>query len=528
MKTKKKINSTIAAWAVLGIAICFCGFMVFMAVRTNRSNKKERLRETVEYYATAYEDEWNFKNYMAAEYPKAVEKANVKLSDLDKFTYEEYTTVHVSMWSVEMLSPDWYYFYFAEPIVYSDYEIETPQDLWEYLTKILSIGSVKKVYLNLDPYELYLNYYAAVYYDSEILTYEEYLENYIFSYFESFPEVEFTVYLPIVQLSEWVEKGNEYFEKSLNVWCSFMMFCHWYDNVDFAYMGSEEGIVALDSNFAKSKVLIDEVAKKTYLYMWAYDDYAITQPELAAIKEDLRELIAKEKNGYYNTFDFTGTNILFIGDSIFTDTAEDTLTVANILEEKTHALCYNVAIGGTCATSTKETVNSFNDSIDALILGTPLEATERYAREFYEFTSSKENARNLNIVICYGFNDYFNSFTVGNITTKDDISTYYGALYTGINKLKKAYPDVNIVLFSPYYLESCEGGSKPFSDGEYILFDYIDALENLALETGSEFINTYEAADINKDNSYYKLRDGLHPTFNTNMEFAWLVAEKIS
>ncbi len=70
MKTKKKINSTIAAWAVLGIAICFCGFMVFMAVRTNRLNKKERLRETVEYYATAYEDEWNFKNYMAADINK--------------------------------------------------------------------------------------------------------------------------------------------------------------------------------------------------------------------------------------------------------------------------------------------------------------------------------------------------------------------------------------------------------------------------------------------------------------------------
>ncbi len=138
---------------------------------------------------------------------------------------------------------------------------------------------------------------------------------------------------------------------------------------------------------------------------------------------------------------------------------------------------------------------------------------------YYE-KEKEQDGRRLCFVVNYGLNDYFNGSPVENAGEPLDISTYAGALRSGVRKLRAAYPEAVIILAAPNYVEYfTQGQEKQGAEGG-CLTDYVDAAERVAREESVIFMNNYYDLGIDSSNSRFYLADGCHPGDNGRFMYA--------
>ena len=311
---KKPSKYLITQIILIGAIVVFA----FALILVRNSNKKALLKQEITENFESDKFASGLKKYIVSAYSERVSELLKKDNDLSHIYSEEYTCVSLSMWDQSALTSDWYELYFAKNILYTDYSFSDPEELHEYFEALASAAAgIETVYISLDPYALYNGYYDSIYYDAESLTYEEYINEYLFKWIEDYPDVDFHFFLPTLSVSYWEGLSDEEFNEIFANWYTFLMYLRWWSNVSVSYMGDVEWLAANNSNFESKYVLNDEVYKKEYLYLYSYSEYKITPPELVDSETKILEFVADKRDGKYDIKGLEGKKLAFYGDSIF-------------------------------------------------------------------------------------------------------------------------------------------------------------------------------------------------------------------
>ncbi len=142
--------------------------------------------------------------------------------------------------------------------------------------------------------------------------------------------------------------------------------------------------------------------------------------------------------------------IVVLGDSIF-GIFEDSMSISGILASMAGAEIYNCAIGGITASDVSGRYD-FGKSVNAILTEVPDAPKEDFAKAreaLAKYASSGE--KEILFLIEFGINDYLYQCPVRNADQPMDTSTYYGALSTGIARLREAYPQAGFLVLSPGY-----------------------------------------------------------------------------
>lgn len=223
-------------------------------------------------------------------------------------------------------------------------------------------------------------------------------------------------------------------------------------------------------------------------------------------------------------------DILFLGDSLIGQFRDET-SVPYLVGEKTGMTVFNGALGGTCATRTRSEEDEFfrMDGVSFAALSYALaegdfrmpqatiirQMTTGHFPEVIDTLERIDMDEVKYLVVEYGTNDYFGGRPVEDVGAVPEEYTFEGVYRKGLQRLKKAFPSVRIILLSPTYSwdvltgENCE--TTEFGGG--YLKEYVDVVAELAVECEVDYLDLYtnfypqkeyEAAGVYTS-------DGIHP-----------------
>lgn len=213
----------------------------------------------------------------------------------------------------------------------------------------------------------------------------------------------------------------------------------------------------------------------------------------------------------YEFPDLSSYDFVFIGDSIF-DMNYSPTSMPRQLEVYTGARVYNLSKYSSCAGKGSNGYISFTQIVDVLLSGqtTAYEENQSINIDVARFAADDHSGRKMVIVINHCINDYVFGTVLSNPNDAYDVTTYEGALRTGISNLKNAYPQATIVTMEPYYVGINNQGSD-INSRELTMDRYISSLKAVSGEYGAlcfdlrtyDFFATYRAG--------YLLDDLIHP-----------------
>lgn len=536
MEKSKSSGIIKSASAILAVVIIVVVILLINQRRRIEEHHRAVLKETIE-FNTAYDERLDsFVKYADVKFAEKSADIALRSLDYDRYEIEEYGAVHISMWDIDALDKNTYANFFGYPMIYADYRYKTPMELKEYLTTVLeSQNIISHFYINIDPFILEQNYIEATHYDEEPVSFENYIHNEIFPIFDAYPEVSFEFFLPARPTSYWASLQNEEYTAIMDKWYVFLMYLHWCPNTAVRFLGDQEWLVSNDYNYESSERFTDEIMRQVYIYLYAYEQYEVNAPELKQKKNIIDRYIRKEKNGDYDVCDFSGKKIVFMGDSLFDYVKIDSVSIPGVVKRLTGAECYNVSLGGTLASAIDP--YGFTRVANAVAMKGAIDLDSRSRKEALRFADDYKEGDSVIFVILYGLNDYTSDvpITPSDIVVKEpesegdsvitymDESTFVNSYEYGLESLRLAYPDAEIMAVLPYIPDGAEEGKKKTASGK-TLNDYIKAIENICTRKGIPYYDMYHNGPINKSNRSEYLTDGTH----TNEKGAFMLGECIS
>ncbi|MCR5723140.1 MAG: SGNH/GDSL hydrolase family protein [Lachnospiraceae bacterium] len=537
MEKSKSSGIIVSASAILAVILIVVSILLINQKRKLDEHREAVLKETINYneaYETRLDSFYKFADKKLAEREKIIA---VREADYDRYSFETYGMAHLSMWDISGLSTNQYEEFFGKNIQYAEYMYTTPMELKDYLKCIFSSeNGIGHLYINIDPYILEKNYYDALIYEPEPVSFENYIHSEIFPILDANPDTRFEFFLPARPVSYWASIPISEYSEIIDKWYTFLMYLHWCPNAVVRYMGGEEWLVSNDLNYVSSERLKDDVMQKVYVYLYAYEQYEITPPELKQRKSTLDKYIRKYINGEYDICDLSDYKIVFMGDSLFDYIKMDSAAVPGVVKRMTGAECYNVSLGGTLASAIDR--YGFTGIANAIAMKGTIDLESRSRNEALRFSQDYKDGDALLFVVLYGLNDYFSSVPISpdDIVTKDpeseggstteymDESTFLNSYEFGLESIRLAYPEAEILVVTPYGLEMTEELKKKDAETGKKLADYINAIEDICYKKGISCYDLYKDGPINKTNRSEYLVDGIH----TNEKGAFLLGESIA
>ncbi len=237
-------------------------------------------------------------------------------------------------------------------------------------------------------------------------------------------------------------------------------------------------------------------------------------------------------------------SIVAFGDSVFGEVRDET-SVPALLQELTGKSVYNVGMGGTCMARQPQgrRMDYGKDSLSMVGLARAVgtddfgvqqtvrmrETNAEYFEEDIDRLETIDFSRVETVLIQQGVNDYHAGIPIENPEEPYDEYTFLGALRTTVAYLRRANPDVRIVLVTPTYTWyiftglTCEEADQ----GGGFLEEYVEAELGVAEELGIEVIDMYHdffPHETWEDKDVYT-RDGLHPNGEGREKLARRIAE---
>ena len=114
------------------------------------------------------------------------------------------------------------------------------------------------------------------------------------------------------------------------------------------------------------------------------------------------------------------------------------------------------------------------------------------------------------IFLNFGLNDYFLGYPIENPEDAYDVSTYTGALRSGIKQLKELYPKAQIVILIPTYIYTYNEGDVLQGESGQVLNAYRDAAKLVAEEMEIYYKDNYGDMPVNASNYKKYLSDECH------------------
>ncbi|WP_024867313.1 GDSL-type esterase/lipase family protein [Butyrivibrio sp. FCS014] len=239
--------------------------------------------------------------------------------------------------------------------------------------------------------------------------------------------------------------------------------------------------------------------------------------------------------------------IVFFGDSQFANGRNDGSSIPDMIATRVpNSVVYNMGIGGSTASleaSTsiispdKVTTNCFVGMAYALASEADRNTILADNHEVLNIMNSITPSKVDYYFIEYGANDFFSNARLDtDMYDLDQIHNYYGALKSGINKLKEISPQAVIFVVSPFYsvYNSPEGqyigDSYIVSNGIGTLAEYAEKAKNVADDTQVWYIDTMirEHTDLYLDTADQYLMDGVHLTLKGRQIFGRIFAHYVN
>ena len=242
------------------------------------------------------------------------------------------------------------------------------------------------------------------------------------------------------------------------------------------------------------------------------------------------------------TFKSKSYNVVILGDSVIANFFNyyGSPSIPEYVERQTGLTVYNGAFGGSgmavkrteqsgaALTSSWCMANLAEDiGLDAW---EGLRASMSYANHYVEtnpqvFSNYEERLKGLSqidfdkvdvLILEHGTNDYNMGVTVDNPSDPYDKTTFGGALRYSLKLLQEKYPNLQIVLLTPFYCEINIDGEYIKCDekdwGGGILEDYVKKEMEIANEFGVDLIDGYYGSGINAKTLPTYMPDRLHPS----------------
>lgn len=219
-----------------------------------------------------------------------------------------------------------------------------------------------------------------------------------------------------------------------------------------------------------------------------------------------------------NAYDFSRTNIVFIGDSITEGITSAVDGNGNFVSYVTYA-------------------NSYLRFLRVLNHGKGGRMFADYGGEELSLTMNFGNVTNVDsdiIVVFAGVNDYLSNPAgkrFGNVDDALSSAGYCGSVRYFMKQLQEHYADNEIFFVTMYNTSKKSECTYSDVDGQPTLNDYLEVQRKLAKEYGFHVIELYNIGFMDctdKESADYYLRDGLHPKDNGNIVLGEHIAAELS
>ena len=202
--------------------------------------------------------------------------------------------------------------------------------------------------------------------------------------------------------------------------------------------------------------------------------------------------------------------VLFIGDSLFTENDEDGLSIPCYFGYYTGADVYNISRGAMTAASGVNEWTCLPMAVDALRddynFGTF--GDEILDESIHRYNKADHSGKKRIVIIDCCINDY----TYGGSISGDIESTenYKGGLKAALESLRGFMPDAKVFFMTPYRYINYEGGTA-LNEKLLTQEDYVAAMRSFAEEYGIALIDIRNKVTFDDPNSFALKDDGLHP-----------------
>ena len=346
------------------------------------------------------------------------------------------------------------------------------------------------------------------------------------------PDITFEIMFYYPKISYWTAMEEEQVEEML-AWYSYAgeLYSHHdvVQNVRPYMPGCEEWLICNESNYQDDYNVTHQVARELEMLVLC-DHKTIMVP--ISVKEQcdsLRGLIKKYREQERVYCIHSDQTYVFLGDSVIGNYT-GSLSIPGVVAYMTGADTINCGFGGLAATKADEDSVGIAGVLDCLldteekrsVASLENETAQAGILEFWKKDFSAD-AENLTFFISFGINDYATGCPVYNDTMDD--GCYFGALSNAIDRLQNTYPNAQIILMTPNYVEIFEHGTLDNSGKGFVFKDYVEAVLELAAEKKLQVIDVYKELGITAENTGTYLADGCHPNYYGRFKIGEMIWE---
>lgn len=246
-------------------------------------------------------------------------------------------------------------------------------------------------------------------------------------------------------------------------------------------------------------------------------------------EQDFEELVPSEPRQ-------EGKKIVVFGDSIW-DGWRDETGIAYQVAEQTGATVYNCAIGGSRATSDSNNTDVRGEwnsqSLNTMMY---IARGELSAEGQLDGISAMETLKEVDftsvdyVIFSYGLNDYFFNVPIDSEEGMFEMDTYMGALRHAANKMREAYPNLQVIFITPTYCDIWSGDEDCINHnlGNGVLPDYVNGMITASEQVNTFLINMFEKMRLTADNLKDYSDDGVHLNQNGREKYAGIVSEYLN
>ncbi len=429
-------------------------------------------------------------------------------ADLDRLRTEEYDAVFFAMFSTQNYDEeDWMYFREMN-VVKTSYEIPNTRVMEKYITTATQYAdTINTAYLGVDPTKV----------KSDELV----------SLLQENPDIFFEIILAYPDIEYWTKLGEGRYEKVLRDYRILSQELVLLENVRVHLMSGEEWLICNPLNYVDGVIMNEEVSEFLMCNMDVRHPYYLTQDNIQKRLDAMQYSIDELRGHAIEYPDAANVEIVFFGDSIIGNFT-NSLSVPKVVSGLSGATVYNCGYSGRGAALHYGTEIAFPQVVDALleedVSCLPQETLLRSGIQ--EFLEREPSDKQLMFVINYGLNDYFYGAP---LKAEDayDITSYSGALRSGIEKLKTAYPQAQILIMTPNFTTYFHNGQDINGQQAGVLEDYADVVLEIAKEQQIDVLDNFRELPITAENSLEYQDDGCHLNERGRFLVGSRIAQKI-
>lgn len=441
-----------------------------------------------------------------------------RISDWERMTGEGYDSIFLSMGSMDVFQEEDFTTYGGTNTLKTSSALKNASDIEKYLELALnSENEIHTVYMGVNPVTLWDNA------GEDMTRWENDLAHCLLRFIRENPGIEFHVLLPYPNLDYWLSLG-EGVAGELNVYSSFIERLYAYENCKTYFVGGEHWLIANPDNYKDEFTANEIISQKILLLTLVDHDYQITPINAPVLFGRLTDILYRETTNPVVYPDLSDWCLVFFGDSIIGNYPGSD-SIPGVVKGLSGAQAYNCGLGGVSASVEPDVEMSFPRMAELFVAQDKkkLAVEGQYYEGVLKYMEENHTGKRLCFVLNFGLNDYFGGHPVANPEDVWDVSTYEGAMRSGIRSLQQAYPDAEILVMAPTWTSYFSQGNDRMSEEGGILTEYVDMAVRVSEEMGVYCMNNYVDLEIDESNYTDYLADGCH----LNETGRFLLAERI-